>query len=152
MYPPTVLSSDCNLFFLGSLRISQKHAKELEAKLAASDKARKEAEAKALASENLQSKLEAAEEALKEAQDKAAAMKEKIEQIDARETAIIKRLDEQSEKFWGMFFSCRQSSASSLLHPHYIDSLRFCSRKNRGEVHQEPRARGRSAPGFLDCA
>ena len=92
------------LWFLlsGSLKFSQEHAKQLEIKLNARDKARKKAEAKALAAKGLQSKLEATKEALEEAQNKAAAMKDRIDQINARETKLIERLDAQSEKFGGL--------------------------------------------------
>ena len=78
------------------MRISQEHAKQLEAKLDASEVARAKAEAEARVAEDLQAKLDAAEEALKEAQDKAAAMKNKVDQIDAREADLIKRFDAQS--------------------------------------------------------
>ena len=79
--------------FPGSLKISQEHAKQLEAKLNASEKARKKAETEAQAAVNLQAKLDAAEKALKEAQDKAAAMRDRIDQIDTREADLIKRFD-----------------------------------------------------------
>ena len=89
--------------FSDSFRISQEHGKQLEEKLNASEKARKEAEAKLRDAEGLQAKLEAAEKALKEAQDEAASMKEKIDRVNAREADLIKRMDEQSEKFGGSF-------------------------------------------------
>ena len=86
------------------MRISQEHARQLEAKLDASEVARAKAEAKARDAEGLQAKLDGAEEALKEAQDKATAMKGRIDQIDARDADLIKRFDAQSEKFGGKIF------------------------------------------------
>ena len=94
-------SSNCNILFSDSFRISQEHAKQLEEKLNASEVARKKAEAKLRDAEGLQAKLDAAEEALKEAQDKAASMQDRIEKIDAREADLIKKFDAQSEKFGG---------------------------------------------------
>ena len=96
------------------MRISQEHAKQLEAKLNASEVARTKAETKARVAEGLQAKLDATEEALKEAQDKAATMKDKIDQIDAREADLIKRFDAQSEKFGGKIFFVDISSSLAL--------------------------------------
>ena len=83
------------------MRISQEHAKQLEAKLNASEEARQKAESKAQAVVNLQAKLDGVEKALKEAQDEAAAMKDRVDHIDTREADLIKRFDAQSEKFGG---------------------------------------------------
>ena len=62
-----------------------------------------EAEAKARATDDLQAKLDAAEEVLKEAREEVKAMKEKLDRVDTREADLIKRMDEQSEKFGGSF-------------------------------------------------
>ena len=92
-----VLAPYC--IFADSLRISQEHARELEAKLNANERALKEAESKTLATEHLQAKLEAAEKALKEAENKASASEEKITQLAAREADIVNRLDALSNSF-----------------------------------------------------
>ena len=79
----------CNFLFPGALRIAQEHAKELEKKLEASEKARKDAEAKAASAEDLQIRLNAAESALND----------RDEQIAQREADITARLDKQSDRF-----------------------------------------------------
>ena len=93
-------------------------------------------EAKAQTAKDLQSKLAIAEEALKQAQDKVATMKDKIEQIDAREAALIERFDTQSEKFGGKL-SLSTGLALLWFHSGCADRPCFCSRKDRGEIHQK---------------
>ena len=56
----------CNFLFPGALRIAQEHAKEIEKKLEASEKARGDAEAKAASAKDLQSRLDTTELALKD--------------------------------------------------------------------------------------
>jgi hypothetical protein len=72
------------------LHIAQVHAKELEKKLEASEKARSDAEVKATCAEYLRIRLNAAESALSDTE---------TEQISHREAAIIVRLNKQSTRF-----------------------------------------------------
>ena len=82
----------CNSFlFADTLNISQKRAKELEIKLAASEQAGEDAEARALTADDIRVKLVAAERALED----------KMKQTAECEAAIIKRFNVQCEKFTG---------------------------------------------------
>lgn len=85
--------------FTGSLKISEKRAEVLEAKLDASEKALKEAESRASTADALQAKLEAAEKALKEAEDRAAASEEKLTGMATREAGIMERIITLSDSF-----------------------------------------------------
>lgn len=145
---PTVLVA-------GSLKISQKHTKELEAKLEATEKALKEAENKTSAVEGLQARLDAAEEALKEAKARASTaeknLSDKVKEVTSREAGIKKRLDELTTSF---------GSKSEFSSPYYFATFTClfsytylcypCSRKTWGKIHTDGRPGGRSFAGFLN--
>jgi hypothetical protein len=120
------------------LLIAREHAKELEKKLEASEKARSDAEAKSASAEDLQSWLDAAELALSD----------KNEEIFQREANIIGRLDKQSNRF-------SSTVVLSLLHIFCLRRLHVCidffflffSRAYWRNIYQEPRRR-RWSPGL----
>ena len=83
------------------MRLAEERAKNLEAKLAASEQARVAAETRAKNADELQAKLEAAERALED----------KTKYIADREAAVIKRFQIQCEKFTGKIV-CRADRKS----------------------------------------
>jgi hypothetical protein len=120
------------------LCIAQEHAKELEKKLEASEKARSDAEAKSASAEDLQSWLDAAELALSD----------KNEEIFQREANIIGRLDKQSNRF-------SSTVVLSLLHIFCLRRLHVCtdfffffSAERIGEIYTKNQEE--EEDGFLD--